>query len=139
MADINDTSDEGTGPDPIDVMVGARIRDRRKALGLSQESLAHELGLTFQQVQKYERASNRISASKLVPTAKFLNTTCAYLLGENPSPIRPDDLDTVADNGLAALFLSPYGTEVARLFPKLKTKHQSKMLALMRAMADEEE
>jgi transcriptional regulator with XRE-family HTH domain len=52
-------------PHPVDVYVGARVRQRRIELGMSQERLAAELGLTFQQVQKYERAANRISASRL--------------------------------------------------------------------------
>ena len=52
-------------PNPVDVHVGLRIRLRRKELGVSQEKLAEAIGLTFQQVQKYERAANRVSASKL--------------------------------------------------------------------------
>jgi transcriptional regulator with XRE-family HTH domain len=69
-------------PDPIDVEVGARVRLQRKALGLSQTALAEALGLTFQQVQKYERGANRISASMLVRTAERLQTTVAALVGE---------------------------------------------------------
>jgi transcriptional regulator with XRE-family HTH domain len=69
-------------PDPIDVEVGARVRLQRKALGLSQTALAEALGLTFQQVQKYERGANRISASMLVRTAERLETTVAALVGE---------------------------------------------------------
>jgi transcriptional regulator with XRE-family HTH domain len=69
-------------PDPIDVEVGARVRLQRKALGLSQTALADSLGLTFQQVQKYERGANRISASMLVKTANRLETTVAALVGE---------------------------------------------------------
>ena len=57
------------GPDPIDVAVGARIRNRRLWLGLSQTQLADALGVTFQQVQKYERGANRVSASMLVKSA----------------------------------------------------------------------
>ena len=53
------------GPDPVDVHVGKRIRERRVSLGLSQTDLGDNLGLTFQQIQKYERGFNRISASKL--------------------------------------------------------------------------
>jgi len=56
---------EATGPNPIDVHVGRRLRLRRKELGISQERLADGLGLTFQQVQKYERGANQVSASKL--------------------------------------------------------------------------
>ena len=59
-------------PNPIDLHVGGRIRMRRKVLGVSQERLAEALGLTFQQVQKYERGSNRVSASKLYEIARFL-------------------------------------------------------------------
>ena len=53
------------GPDPVDIHVGARVRERRKSLGLSQSGLGDHVGLTFQQIQKYERGVNRISASKL--------------------------------------------------------------------------
>src|SRR5437868_13664841 len=52
-------------PHPVDIYVGARVKERRTELGISQEKLAQALGLTFQQVQKYERAANRISASRL--------------------------------------------------------------------------
>jgi len=69
-------------PDPIDVEVGARVRLHRKALGLSQTALAEALGLTFQQIQKYERGANRISASMLVRTAQKLQTTVGALVGE---------------------------------------------------------
>ena len=60
-------------PDPVDVYVGKRVRERRTELGMSQERLAAELGVTFQQVQKYERAANRISASRLHHLAKVLD------------------------------------------------------------------
>jgi transcriptional regulator with XRE-family HTH domain len=71
------------GPDPIDVAVGARVRIRRRWLGFSQTQLATALGITFQQVQKYERGSNRISASMLVKIAAKLETTVAALVGED--------------------------------------------------------
>ena len=63
------------GPDPIDVAVGARVRIRRRWLGFSQTQLATALGITFQQVQKYERGANRVSASMLVKIAAKLETT----------------------------------------------------------------
>jgi transcriptional regulator with XRE-family HTH domain len=71
------------GPDPIDVGVGARIRIRRRGLGCSQTELADALGITFQQVQKYERGANRVSASMLVKIAAKLETTVAALVGED--------------------------------------------------------
>lgn len=73
------TTTETTTPNPIDIAVGAKIRQRRKYLGLSQEALADALGITFQQVQKYERGSNRISASKMYAAAKALKCTPASL------------------------------------------------------------
>ena len=69
---------EGRGPNPIDLHVGARIRMRRRLLGVSQERLAEALGLTFQQVQKYERGANRVSASKLYEIARTLQTPVTY-------------------------------------------------------------
>ena len=71
------------GPDPIDIAVGARIRARRKLLGISQQALAERIGLTFQQVQKYERGTNRVSASKLVRIAEVLQTSASDLIGES--------------------------------------------------------
>jgi transcriptional regulator with XRE-family HTH domain len=71
------------GPDPIDVAVGARIRIRRRWLGFSQTQLATALGITFQQVQKYERGANRVSASMLVKIASKLETSVAALVGED--------------------------------------------------------
>ena len=65
-------------PDPIDIHVGAKIRVRRKQLGISQSALAETLGLTFQQVQKYEKGSNRVSASMLYKTGKKLDAPVAY-------------------------------------------------------------
>src|SRR5471032_2060573 len=65
-------------PNPIDVHVGLQVRLRRKELKISQEKLAETLGLTFQQVQKYERGSNRISASKLYEIARSLRVSIAW-------------------------------------------------------------
>ena len=75
-----------TGPDPIDVHVGARMRLRRVLLGLSQAELGGALGLTFQQIQKYERASNRISASMLYHIAAVLDVPIGFFY---------DDMDGV--------------------------------------------
>ena len=62
---VAESREELGGPHPVDRHGGLRIRMRRKELGISQERLAESLGLTFQQVQKYERAANRVSASML--------------------------------------------------------------------------
>jgi len=65
-------------PHPVDLHVGVCIRMRRKELSISQERLAESLGITFQQVQKYERGANRVSASKLWEIALVLKTPVAY-------------------------------------------------------------
>jgi transcriptional regulator with XRE-family HTH domain len=78
-------------PDPVDVQIGARVRNRRKALGLSQTELGHRIGVTFQQVQKYERGVNRISGSTLVRVAKGLETTVGILVGEPEAEAEGDE------------------------------------------------
>lgn len=76
-------------PNPIDRHVGLRIRLRRKELGVSQEKLADQIGLTFQQVQKYERGSNRISASRLFELSRILCVPISYFY---------EGAEAVADN-----------------------------------------
>ncbi len=69
-------------PNPIDVHVGARIRLRRTLLGMSQEKLADAIGLTFQQVQKYERGANRVGSSRLFDLCKVLDVPISYFFDE---------------------------------------------------------
>lgn len=69
-------------PNPIDVHVGNRIRLRREVLGITQETLAARLGLTFQQVQKYERAMNRVGASRLWDIAQVLSEPVGFFFDE---------------------------------------------------------
>lgn len=65
-------------PDPIDVHVGSRVRMRRTLLGMSQEKLGNALGLTFQQIQKYERGANRIGSSRLFKLSRILDVPVAF-------------------------------------------------------------
>ncbi len=69
-------------PDPIDVHVGARLRLRRNLLGMSQEQLGKAGGLTFQQIQKYERGTNRMGASRLFQFAKLLDVPVSYFFDD---------------------------------------------------------
>jgi len=69
-------------PHPLDVALGRQIRRRRKELGISQQDLAGRLGITFQQVQKYECGANRVSFSRLVEIAQALNCTVMYIVGD---------------------------------------------------------
>lgn len=79
-----------TGPSPIDIHVGARIRMRRTLLGMSQERLGDALGLTFQQVQKYERGVNRVSASRLFDLARVLEVPINYFYDNLPDDAAAD-------------------------------------------------
>jgi len=79
-------------PNPIDKHVGARVRLRRNMLGMSQEKLADMLGVTFQQVQKYEKGTNRIGASRLQDISQSLQATPSFFFdgaptGDGPSPM----------------------------------------------------
>ena len=69
-------------PDPVDIHVGSRVRLRRTLLGLSQEKLGEALGLTFQQVQKYERGANRIGASRLHQISQILDVPVSFFFEE---------------------------------------------------------
>jgi transcriptional regulator with XRE-family HTH domain len=74
-------------PNPIDVHVGQRVRVRRTLLGMSQEALADAIGLTFQQVQKYEKGSNRVSSSRLLDIANVLDVSVSYFFEEMASGV----------------------------------------------------
>ena len=69
-------------PNPIDVHVGRRLRARRTILGISQSTLGEQLGLTFQQIQKYERGTNRVSSSRLFDLTRVLDVPIAYFFEE---------------------------------------------------------
>ncbi len=118
----------------IDIHVGARVRARRKALKLSQIHLAQPLDLTFQQVQKYERGANRISASKLYEIAQVLKVPVSFFfdgyVGENP---------TGSDSGpggvVDAFLHSTEGLDLCETFLRLPTAEQRKrVLDLMSAL-----
>ncbi len=127
-------------PNPIDQHVGLRIRLRRKELGVSQERLADSIGLTFQQVQKYERAANRVSASKLYEMARALQTSVAYFFEGLPDAA-PDDGATLGLHaGAQAFLMTPEGLELAAVFPRIRrARIRRRILDLVRAMTEEEE
>ena len=73
------------GPHPVDVHVGQRLRMRRTLLGMSQEKVAEALGLTFQQLQKYEKGANRVSASRLHELSQILDVPQSFFFEELPT------------------------------------------------------
>ncbi len=83
-----ETYGRGTGrPNPVDVHVGARVRLRRTLLGMSQEKLGDAIGLTFQQVQKYERGANRIGSSRVFDLSRVLDVPIAFFFDEMPGDV----------------------------------------------------
>ncbi|HEY1072990.1 helix-turn-helix transcriptional regulator [Brevundimonas sp.] len=96
----------------IDAAVGLRMAARRSALGLSQTALAAELGVSFQQVQKYEKGANRVSASRLHQVATALGCSVADFF-----PARAEAADPVA--GLSALTATSDGRLLAEAFPRI--------------------
>src|SRR5271165_4852701 len=74
-------------PSPIDIHVGSRIRLRRTLLGMSQERLGEALGLTFQQVQKYERGVNRVGASRLFDLSRVLDVPISFFFDDMPDAL----------------------------------------------------
>lgn len=72
-------------PNPVDIHVGSRVRLRRTMLGMSQEKLGEAIGLTFQQVQKYERGANRVGASRLFELSRVLDVPVSFFFDDMPS------------------------------------------------------
>ncbi len=79
--------DKESRPSPIDMHVGSRIRLRRTLMGMSQERLGEALGLTFQQVQKYERGVNRVGASRLFDLSRVLDVPISFFFDDMPEPL----------------------------------------------------
>src|SRR6195952_358760 len=132
--------DADRAPNPVDLHVGLRIRLRRRELGVSQEKLADSIGLTFQQVQKYERAANRVSASKLWEMARTLKTSIAYFFEGLGDTSRPQTTEAAGPPPAHAFLLSPEGMELAQAFPRIRrARVRRRILDLVRAMVEDEE
>jgi len=91
-----------SNPDPIDVHVGSRVRLRRTLLGMSQEKLGDALGLTFQQIQKYERGANRIGSSRLFKLSQILDVPVSFFFDDMPTDVEH------ANRGLAEAPAEPF-------------------------------
>lgn len=121
-------------PHLVDIHVGARIRMRRKSMGLSQTQLADSVGITFQQLQKYERGANRVSASKLYGMAVTLQTSVAWFFEGMPP------LDSVVDGDKRTMAVRRFmateeGVELASLVPQLPLSQRLQILALAKTLS----
>ena len=121
---------------PVDASIGARIRLRRRMLKVSQERLAYDLGLTPQQVQKYERAKNGVSASRLYQIARSLGAPIAYFFEDLPAPEPDEDAQNPPTDTIHAFLMTNEGVELARLFPLIRAaKTRRHLLDLVRDLA----
>lgn len=129
------------GPNPVDVHVGSRIRLRRQLLRMSQEKLGDELGVTFQQVQKYERGANRVGASRLYRLSRVLEVPVQFFFeGLNDQ----ESMGMMAENDQTPIVYdfiqSSDGVSLAESFSRIKdAKVRRRVLELVRTLASEEE
>jgi transcriptional regulator with XRE-family HTH domain len=129
-------------PNPVDTHVGSRVRLRRTMLGMSQEKLGEALGITFQQIQKYEKGSNRIGASRLQRISEVLNVAISFFFEDLPGGAsaagglsEPSGPDYVVD------FLSTSeGLQLNRAFVKISDpKVRRRIIDLVRSLGDASE
>jgi transcriptional regulator with XRE-family HTH domain len=126
-----------TGPDIVDMEVGARIKERRKRLGLSQSTLAEKIGVTFQQVQKYEKGTNRVSSSRLQYIANALGIKPVALFGNQDTA-----LTTIADtqqDSLIAFACTTEGLSLNSAFLRIeKPGIRRAVIALVKVLAGQD-
>lgn len=125
-------------PNPIDVHVGCRIRLRRTMSGMSQERLGDSLGITFQQIQKYERGTNRVGASRLQNIANILDVPVSFFF-EN-SPGQENSLIDLPQDDLQAFLSSPEGFRLNQEFVKIadpKVRHR--IVEMVKAIAADQD
>lgn len=135
-------SDNKKSPNPVDIHVGARIRLRRNMIGLSQEKLGESLGITFQQIQKYEKGMNRVGASRLQAIANILNVPVTFFFDDMPGQSdKPLGFDEASETTYVVGFLnSSEGIQLARAFAKISdAKIRRKVLDLVRTLGQEDD
>jgi len=128
-------------PNPTDAHVGSRIRLRRNMLGMSQEKLGESLGITFQQIQKYEKGTNRVGASRLQAIATIVNVPVAFFFEDGPAYNRPDTAGFAEDAGANSVMdfaSSAEGLQLSRAFVKIgDPKVRRRIIDLIKSLAVE--
>lgn len=129
-------------PNPIDSHVGSRVRMRRMLLGMSQEKLGDALGLTFQQVQKYEKGTNRIGASRLQQISRTLNVTPAFFFDGMPlseTVALPGFAEDASSNFVVDFLSTTEGLHLNRAFARIRDpKVRKRIVDLVHALAEED-
>jgi len=126
-------------PNPIDVHVGARLRMRRVLQGMSQEKLGEKLDLTFQQVQKYEKGANRVSASRLYQIGEILKVPVDFFFDGLPDPSMSDTVggfsESVSEAPLMDFLGSSEGIQLNKAFAEIRgSEVRRKFIELVRAI-----
>ena len=129
-----------SAPHPIDVHVGSRVKLRRMILGMSQETLGRSLGLTFQQIQKYEKGVNRIGASRMFELARLLEVPVQFFYDEfGDAPAGALGFAESGNGPVMSLLNSPEGVQLCRYFSGIKDPEVKKrVLELVRSIAETE-
>ncbi len=117
-------------PDPMDIALGAAVRIRRRTLGISQEALAEQCGVSFQQIQKYENGANRISFSRLVQIARALKCRVVDLMDVLDAP----DRETSGDIDLLTRMRTPGALELLAAYELMAPEARSSLVGLLRAL-----
>ena len=128
-------------PNPIDVHVGSRIRLRRNMISMSQEKLGEALGITFQQIQKYEKGTNRVGASRLQQISQVLGVPVSFFFEDAPGETPAGGMAESQSAGFVVDFLSSSeGLQLNRSFARISDpKVRRKIVELVRTLADEPE
>ncbi len=126
-------------PNPIDIHVGSRIRLRRNMLGMSQEKLGENLGITFQQIQKYEKGTNRVGASRLQAISSILGVPVAFFFEDVPGK-ENGGIGGMAEDNTATYIVdflnSSEGLQLNRAFVRINdAKVRRKVVDLVKALA----
>jgi transcriptional regulator with XRE-family HTH domain len=132
-------------PNPVDIHVGSRVRFRRMLLGMSQEKLGERLGLTFQQVQKYEKGINRIGASRLFDLSQVLGVPVQFFYDEAPGTvdmppaIQANPGERPTESYIVEFLNSRDGLELNKAFVRITdTKSRRAIVDLVRSLADDD-
>ncbi|WP_421917517.1 helix-turn-helix domain-containing protein [Mesorhizobium sp.] len=129
-------------PNPIDIHVGSRVRLRRNMLGMSQEKLGENLGITFQQIQKYEKGTNRVGASRLQAIASILGVPVAFFFEDAPGQEASGNRGFAEDSSMAFAVEfcgSPEGLQLNRAFVKITDmKVRRKIIELVKSLSSDD-
>jgi transcriptional regulator with XRE-family HTH domain len=134
----------GRKPNPMDIHVGSRVRLRRMVIGMSQEKLGEKMGLTFQQIQKYEKGTNRIGASRLHQLSQIMDVPVGFFFEDAPAHANrhmaaaPGFAESKTEAFLLDFLNSRDGLELNRAFVKITDpKVRKRVVELVRALSED--